>query len=579
MKVKEHSHLRGQNGCLGFFYGLDALLSAYPEGGLPGEFFINGKTQSIWVWDATGRSWYDSNHAAPAPFFDVITDPATFSPGVESGVSACFIYIAGRAGSYQFPALKGSSTLTVTTTSAAVIALVWNGTSWRDYVTPLSLENVVPPNYMYRGAWSETLTYIYADGIVDVVYYQGRYYRVKQEGSITGEVPDQSTPEGPALARKMIDLCHELDPTRLVTSGNDRIAADNEPATEEFLAEFSDDIVGYNYPDRWRTRRETYYTTDKLRWPDRRVVATEAGGMGGSRVPASGFSRRFTQQQAPAAASYIDTEQRWKYTLINDFVIGDFMWTGIDYYGETRWPSRGASSGYLDNCGFKKDGYWFFKSIWSDEPVLHLAKGWNYGNSRIGQIIQVVVFTNCTEVELFVNGRSYGVKTREFPRRGNVNQWNQRPEGKVNTSTADLHLSWDVEYQPGELKLVGTKDGREYVEVFRTAGAPAAVRASFDRSTISTDPGDVAHLTVEIVDAAGNVVPSADNLVKFSAPGARIIGVESGNMADLSSTKASERKAYGGMCLAIIQADKAGEYEVTVSVEGLEPQTLTLTAE
>ena len=193
MKVKEHSHLRGQNGCLGFFYGLDALLSAYPEGGLPGEFFINGKTQSIWVWDATGRSWYDSNHAAPAPFFDVITDPATFSPGVESGVSACFIYIAGRAGSYQFPALKGSSTLTVTTTSAAVIALVWNGTSWRDYVTPLSLENVMPPNYMYRGAWSETLTYIYADGIVDVVYYQGRYYRVKQEGSITGEVPDQSS--------------------------------------------------------------------------------------------------------------------------------------------------------------------------------------------------------------------------------------------------------------------------------------------------------------------------------------------------------------------------------------------------
>ena len=76
MKVKEHSHLRGQNGCLGFFYGLDALLSAYPEGGLAGEFFINGKTQSIWVWDSTGRSWYDTNHAAPAPFFGVVTDPA-----------------------------------------------------------------------------------------------------------------------------------------------------------------------------------------------------------------------------------------------------------------------------------------------------------------------------------------------------------------------------------------------------------------------------------------------------------------------------------------------------------------------
>lgn len=396
--------------------------------------------------------------------------------------------------------------------------------------------------------------------------------------SIGNEVPDQSTPEGPGIAREMISLCHALDPTRLVTSGNDRIAADNDPATVEFLAEFADDIVGYNYPDRWRTRRETYYTTDKLRWPGRRVVATEAGGMGGSRVPYA-VSGRNSSRQDPLSASFIDTEQRWKYTLVNDFVIGDFMWTGIDYYGETRWPSRGASSGYLDNCGFKKDGYWFFKSIWSDEPVLHLARGWNYGSGNIGKIMQVVVFTNCGSVELFVNGKSYGTKTFEFPRKGNVNAWNQRPEGKVNSSTADLHLTWDVEYQPGEVKLVGTKDGKEYVEVFRTAGAPAGFRATLDRDRISADPSDVAHLMVEIVDANGTVVPLADNLVRFSAPGARIIGVESGNMSDLSSVKASERKAYGGMCLAILQAPRAGEYEVTVIVDGLGSRTLTLVAE
>lgn len=193
MKVKEHSHLRGQNGCLGFFYGLDALLSAYPEGGLPGEFFINGKTQSIWVWDATGRSWYDTNHVAPATFFGVITDPATFSPNIEGGVPACFIYIAGHAGSYLFPALKGSSPLTVTTTSAAIITLVWDGAAWRDYVTSISLDDVVHPSYMYRGDWAKSLTYTYADGIVDVVHYQEKYYRVKQVGSITGEVPGQSS--------------------------------------------------------------------------------------------------------------------------------------------------------------------------------------------------------------------------------------------------------------------------------------------------------------------------------------------------------------------------------------------------
>lgn len=79
MRTTIHNHLRGQNGCLGFYYGLASLLSAYPEGGLPGEFFINGETQSIWIWDSTGRSWYDTNHAAPSPFMGIITEPATFS--------------------------------------------------------------------------------------------------------------------------------------------------------------------------------------------------------------------------------------------------------------------------------------------------------------------------------------------------------------------------------------------------------------------------------------------------------------------------------------------------------------------
>ena len=101
MRTTIHNHLRGQNGCLGFYYGLASLLSAYPEGGLPGEFFINGETQSIWIWDSTGRSWYDTNHAAPSPFMGIITEPATFSPAVESGVQACFIYVAGG-----FPCLE-----------------------------------------------------------------------------------------------------------------------------------------------------------------------------------------------------------------------------------------------------------------------------------------------------------------------------------------------------------------------------------------------------------------------------------------------------------------------------------------
>jgi beta-galactosidase len=391
--------------------------------------------------------------------------------------------------------------------------------------------------------------------------------------SIGNEIPDQSSAEGPALARQMIALCHSLDPTRLVTSGNDNIAADHNAATEEFLEAFANDIIGYNYPDRYHERRELLYSIDKALRPERRVVGTETGGIGGYRaapVTASG-----EQPAVPAGrrrpgfpAQLIDVEQRWKYTLLNDYVIGDFMWTGIDYYGETFWPSRGAVSGYLDNCGFRKDGYYFFKSIWTDEPVLHLASDWNKDGQE-GRVVQVICFTNCGEVELFVNGKSYGSKTFEFPRRGNSGSWNTYEPGKVFTSTADLHLTWDVIYEPGEIKAVGKKDGREYTFRQVTTGAPAKLKITADRDTIHALPSDVVHITVEITDRDGHRVPYADNLIKFEAPGAGILGVESGNMMDLSSVKATERKAWGGLCLAIIQADKAGSFTVKASSEGL----------
>lgn len=192
MRTTIHNHLRGQNGCLGFYYGLASLLSAYPEGGLPGEFFINGETQSIWIWDSTGRSWYDTNHAAPSPFMGIITEPATFSPAVESGVQACFIYVAGGKGAYVFPALKGSAAMTVTTDSSAIITLVWDGTAWRNYVTPLTFDDAVRPVYLYRGTWNPSFTYRCTGGVADVVYFMGKYYQVKFSVGSTTASPASS---------------------------------------------------------------------------------------------------------------------------------------------------------------------------------------------------------------------------------------------------------------------------------------------------------------------------------------------------------------------------------------------------
>ena len=423
--------------------------------------------------------------------------------------------------------------------------------------------------------------------------------------SIGNEIRDQNNAVGPGIAREMIEYCHRLDPTRLVTSGNDEIAS-NTPTSPEFLAAFENDIVGYNYPDRWRTRKDLMYAIDKAEFPNRRVVGTETSGFGGARrqytlpeaepvrptgAGADGFSpQQVNNQQMQQMmrnmrrsnrglvnSSVIDIEFRWRFTMAYDYVIGDFMWTGIDYYGESRWPSRGSSSGYLDNCGFKKDGYWFFKSLWSDEPVLHLLPHWNWAGHE-GQIIQVACFTNMEEVELFVNGKSYGKKATEFPRRGVDPSWASYAPGKHFATTADLHLTWDVEYQPGEIKVVGERDGKTYEEVIRTAGVPARLRATVDRPSFEARPGDVAHITVEVLDADGNLCPVTDNLVRFKVSGARLIGVESGDLTDKSSVKADSRKAFSGMCLGIVAADRPGPVSVEVSSDGLKPATVTFSA-
>lgn len=415
--------------------------------------------------------------------------------------------------------------------------------------------------------------------------------------SIGNEIRDQRSAEGPGAASEMIAICHRLDDTRLVTSGNDEIAS-NSPTSPEFLAAFENDIIGYNYPDRWRTRREVVYAIDKAEYPHRRVVATESTGLGGPRrqyqwpgtmpppqlgAGADGFS---PQQQSPRfrrrnrgliSSEMIDVEQRWRFTTAYDYVIGDFMWTGIDYYGESWWPSRGSQSGYLDNCGFPKDGYWLFKSIWSQEPVLHLLPHWNWEGHE-GQITQVACFTNCEEVELFVNGKSYGKKATEFPRRGVNPSWASYDPDKHFATTADLHLTWDVEYQPGEIKVVGTRDSMTIEEVIRTAGSPTQLRATVDRPSFRAIPSDVAHVTVEVLDKDGNLCPLADNLISFNVKGGRLIGVENGNMTDLGSVLASVRKAWSGKCLAIIAADRPGPITVTVQTDGLPTSSLTLMA-
>jgi beta-galactosidase len=278
----------------------------------------------------------------------------------------------------------------------------------------------------------------------------------------------------------------------------------------------------------------------------------------------------------------LDTEELWKFVWNHDYVAGDFMWTGIDYLGEAGGGQRGASSGVLDSCGFPKDGYYFYQSQWTEKPMLHLFPHWTWVG-REGQFLPVACYTNCDSVELFLNGKSVGVKGYTFPRYGMQGRYGQYAPGTENRvrTTDDLHVAWDVPYEPGTLKAVGMRAGKVVVEEeVSTAGDPAAIGLSVDRATIRADRRDVSHITVKVLDAQGRMYPNADNDIWFTVEGeGRLIGVDNGNMADMAADfKGEQYKASHGMCLAIVQSTgKAGQIRVSAVSPGLKPANVTIT--
>lgn len=185
-------------------------------------------------------------------------------------------------------------------------------------------------------------------------------------------------------------------------------------------------------------------------------------------------------------------------------------------------------------------------------------------------------------MELFLNGKSYGEKRLEFPRQGNSGSWNSYSTTPVNATTADLHLSWDVPYEPGTLKAVGKKNGEVVcTEVIETTGKPVAIRLSVDNKQIIADNQDVAHIRIEVIDENGRIVPTADNLIRYKILGnGKLIGLENGNSTDHEPYKSDKRKVFNGLGLAIIQAGKIpGKITLTASSEGMKDVSVEIMAE
>lgn len=394
--------------------------------------------------------------------------------------------------------------------------------------------------------------------------------------SAGNEIHDQSSAKGTELLKGLLATFHREDNTRPVTTGSDEIAADGKSTRLDFLE--AEDVVGYNYVDRWHERRELFYGIDHQDHPNWKMVGTESESM--RSVSDYSLGADLKKVAANYTGGLIRAEQLWKFVAVHDYVIGDFMWTGIDYLGEARWPGKGSSSGVIDMINLPKDAFYFYQSQWTSKPVLHLFPHWNW-EGREGQIIPVVAYTNCDTVELFVNGKSYGIKTQEFPRQGNSGGWNKYAKPDVNATTGDLHLQWDVAYEPGTLKAVGRKNGKEVViDEIHTAGKPASLRISADNDHINTDGDDVAVMHLDVLDAQGNIVPMANNLIKFTVQGnGRLIGVDNGNQRDTHSFKIAERNAYKGHAYAVIQSNHTpGPITLTAQADGLKEAVVKINA-
>jgi len=385
--------------------------------------------------------------------------------------------------------------------------------------------------------------------------------------SIGNEIPEQSDSTGISIAKELAGYVRELDTTRPITSACDR------PNTQNFIIRSGAlDLIGFNY-------HQYNYEAFPQTFPGQKFIGTETVSALMTRgvydMPSDEIRRwpankdwkgkmpntdntcsSYDNVSAPWGSTH---EETWKVIKKHDYLSGQFIWTGFDYLGEPTpygWPSRSSYFGIVDLAGFPKDVYYMYQSEWAKKDVLHIFPHWNW---KEGQTIDIWAYSNADEVELFLNDKSLGVKKKQGD---------------------DLHLMWRVPYTPGTLKAISRTSGKEVlVKVVKTAGAPARIVVTADRSTIRADGNDLSYLTVDVVDANGIIVPNADNLVKFQVEGSgSIVGVDNGDPVSHESFKALQRKAFHGKCLVVIQSgDKPGIVKLIANSDGLTANAVEIT--
>jgi len=409
--------------------------------------------------------------------------------------------------------------------------------------------------------------------------------------SIGNEIKEQSTKDGPEIAKQLSRYVAMEDKTRLTCVGANLIQAGYNGFQKGV------DVFGYNY------KPQEYAKFHKAN-PSQPLIGSETSSTISSRgtyvfpftaAPDQGrsdFQVSSYDLYTPKWATTPDTE--FKGQEQNSFVAGEFVWTGFDYLGEPtpynkdetnllnysnpeeraraekelaalgkiQVPSRSSYFGIIDLAGFKKDRFYLYQSHWlPNHPMAHILPHWNW-QGREGEVTPVHVYTSGTEAELFLNGRSLGKKTK---------------------GPFEYRLRWDeVKYEPGTLKVVATKNSKPWAtNTVKTTGPAAKLIVKADRSKLLADGKDLSFITVTIADKDGLLVPRAMNLVKFEVTGpAEIIATDNGDATSHVSFQAKERQAFNGLCLGIVRTTKgnAGSIKLRVTSGDLKPVEIPLTS-
>jgi len=379
---------------------------------------------------------------------------------------------------------------------------------------------------------------------------------------------------GGPVAKDLVRVCHEMDPTRFVTSGHsgsrhmDVFGVNGHSEKQHFYDHSPNKpFVATEAPHTWQVRgfyrtqawfRDGYPSTRQDPFPCPDLTEKEIFIYDWTEPENKKNRKQVFNSSYDNAMVRITARKQWELARDLPWYAGHFRWTGFDYLGEARlahggWPFRAFMGGALDLAGFEKDLYYFYQSQWTDAPMAHILPHWTHPKMDAGTKIPVWVYSNCDEVELFLNGKSLG---KDRPGK----QWDE------------MQCDWMVPWTPGTLEAVGYRNGKEAARAKQeTAGKPAAL-------AVAVAGKECPIVTVAITDEKGVVNPYGENRIHYHFDGpVRILSLESGNPVNTENNfGATSRAAFFGLARAFLQVT-AGEGAISAVAGAIcgEPQLLT----